>query len=363
MNRFISTVCAALLVQAPSLLAQDAAPETQTSYKQKQFVFRIPDAPSNPAPDECDEGIAHIARYGLFAIAPNYSGKFPIYNVRTWNLTGKVEGGRTNQVGEILICQDWQTYWPEENRVPAYYEITLGGRKYRAVGGAMSTNFPDLGVLPGGLQAMLPEGYPQPGVSYLNTTATVLPAVEGKMGGIFYIGNLTQADDATGQDYDRSSVGVLQVLVPQPYIEPRALTYEYTGNFLSELQGNPDVFSTSDRVMARFTINCHLAHRAGDCKNLPYKDYLRSGAVERNSIVFTAGPATLPTADGQIKFQQFQFSTDADGRINSWDMDLYLDDPWINVDTDSWLDSTWFLDGGATVSGQPGTWRIIEGED
>lgn len=276
----------------------------------------------NPDPAACDQGVAFITKYDVYDIKPNFSGRFPIYTLRSRAATSKVLRKDVNPIGDILVCQDWQTYWPQRNLVPAYYEITIGGRKYRAVGAGTSPNFPDQDVLPGGGQVMLPENYPEYGITYLNFTGTVLPARNGRTGGTFY-----------------------------------------TGNTFTNIDGNPSVYSVNDRVEARFTVDCARAHKAGDCRNLPYKDYLARGAVDIGSIRFTAGPALLPTPDGRLDGRRFFFATDAEGRINSWDMDLSLENPDLNVDTDNGLDSAWAVDGGATVMGRPGTWRRIESLD
>jgi len=183
-------------------------------YKQKQFVFSIPESPPNPAQAECDEGVALLTKYEFYDIKPNATGKFKISTISTWDKTSKVLDNDVNEIGEILVCQDWQTYWPQRNLVPVYYEITIGGRKYRAMGAGTSPNFPQFDVLPGGLQAMTREGYPEVGVTYLSITATVLPSTEGKVGGMFFTGNLAYVDGVDRDYYDHGGIGVLQILVP-----------------------------------------------------------------------------------------------------------------------------------------------------
>jgi len=140
-----------------------------------------------------------------------------------------------------------------------------------------------------------------------------------------------------------------------------SLIYVYRGNNFTELQGDPGIFTTNDRVTAKFTIDCAAAHSAGNCTNLPYVDYLELGAVELEPLGFSAGPAGLPTSDGRVEIAQFLFSTDSRGRIVDWDMDLFLPDPSgvINVDTDNNLDSAAALGGGAVVTGNPGEWRVV----
>ena len=140
-----------------------------------------------------------------------------------------------------------------------------------------------------------------------------------------------------------------------------SLIYVYRGNNFVELEGEPGIFSTNDRVIAYFTIDCAAAHSEGNCTNLPYLDYLELGAVELEPHSFSAGPASLPTSDGRVNIAQFLFATDSKARIVDWDMDLFLPDPsgGINVDTDNNLDSAAALGGGAVVVGNPGEWRIV----
>jgi hypothetical protein len=183
-------------------------------FKQKEFVFSIPQGPATEAESECNEGIAFITKYDIYDIKPTYTGKWRIATIRTWDRTGKVIDNDVNDIGEILVCQDWQTYWPQRNLVPVYYEITIGGRKYRAAGAGTSPNFPQFDVLPGGGQVMVPEGYPEYGVTQLNYSATVLPATSEKVGGSFNIGNLGFVDGTPSASYDHYSIGVLRITVP-----------------------------------------------------------------------------------------------------------------------------------------------------
>ena len=144
-----------------------------------------------------------------------------------------------------------------------------------------------------------------------------------------------------------------------------SVTYDYRGNNFVELQGEPGIFSTNDRVTGRFTLDCGAAHIEGTCANLPYENYFALGAVELGSLSFSAGPATLPTDGGDVEIHAFYFSTDASGQIFDWDIDLYLDDPSgvINVDTDNNIhgpiDSAAALGGGAVVFNDQGKWKTI----
>ena len=140
-----------------------------------------------------------------------------------------------------------------------------------------------------------------------------------------------------------------------------SVTYFYEGNNFVKIEGQPGIFSTSDKVLAKFTLDCAAAHPEATCKNLPYADYVELGAVRLETVDFSAGPAKLPTADGSVEITQFTFSTDSSARIVDWNMDLGLPDPtgFINVDTDNYgdgLDSAAALGGGAIVVGEPGNW-------
>ena len=140
-----------------------------------------------------------------------------------------------------------------------------------------------------------------------------------------------------------------------------SVTYSYEGNSFVELEGEPDIFSTSDKVIAQFTLDCVVAHAEGNCRNLHYADYAELGAVQLEPLSFSAGPAKLPTADGSVEIARFIFSTDSSARIVDWDMDLSFADSsgFINVDTDNsgdGIDSAAASDAFATVKGQPGIW-------
>ena len=115
------------------------------------------------------------------------------------------------------------------------------------------------------------------------------------------------------------------------------VSYSYEGNNFVEVEGDPELFSTSDRVSASFTVDCAAAHPEGDCRNLPYQDYFERGAVDTATLIFSAGPVTLPTPNGGINVNRFLFSTDDNAQIIDWDMDLYSDElnPALNVDTDN----------------------------
>jgi len=143
-------------------------------------------------------------------------------------------------------------------------------------------------------------------------------------------------------------------------------TYDYRGNNFVLLEGENGVFTTKDRVTGRFTVDCSVAHVEGTCANLPWDHYFLLGAVRFESIYLTAGPATLPTDDGYADVNRFRFSTDSNGQIVHWDIDLSFNDPsgLINVDTDNkpWgaaLDSAAALGGGGVVIDDPGRWKTV----
>lgn len=139
------------------------------------------------------------------------------------------------------------------------------------------------------------------------------------------------------------------------------VSYSYEGNNFVEVEGDPELFSTSERVTAEFTVDCAAAHPQGDCRNLPYQDYVERGAVDPALLNFSAGPITVPTSNGAINVNRFLFSTDDNALIVDWDMDLYSDElnSFLNVDTDNvgaGLDSAAAPGGGAVVEGNPGSW-------
>jgi hypothetical protein len=192
----------------------------QTVYKQKTFVFSETESIQGDHISKCMEGVDFISRkYNYHDINPNIAYNSKISSIETWDVTGKVIDHEVKQIGDILICQDWQTYFPEHVIVPVYYEITIGERKYRAAGAGTSPVFPELDVLPGGGGALTPDGYPEFGVSNLSYTATVFPAADGKIGGMFYMGNLGFVDGQPREYYNHFGMGVLQVTVPFPTVE------------------------------------------------------------------------------------------------------------------------------------------------
>jgi hypothetical protein len=201
------------LVWIPSSFAQ-------VLYQQKEFIFSVPPfAPPiivtrEKLVAECEAGIAFVAgRYNIHGINPSNAGKWKISAIRTSDINGKFLEDAVNEIGEILICQDRQTYPPEKNIWPVYYEILVNGRRFRAVGGGTSPDFPELEILPGGIQLMTPLGYPNDGVFQLNSSATVLASTPGKVGGAFSLGRL-EVDEDQKEFFDGTGIGVLRLTVP-----------------------------------------------------------------------------------------------------------------------------------------------------
>jgi len=138
-----------------------------------------------------------------------------------------------------------------------------------------------------------------------------------------------------------------------------SLEYLYRGNHFDQFEGVTGLFSPTDQVTARFTVDCAVAHSEGTCRSLPYDDYFLTGAIDPASMNFSAGPVALPTADGRVEVRRFSFSTDYMGRIVDWDMDLFLNELQLNVDTDNangGTDSAAAPGEAANVQGQPGVW-------
>ena len=202
------------------LMSVVAGASAQTIYQQKTYVFSGLTDGSNIIEDanaqkECEQGIEAINSREIYGINPNYFLKIKIHSIGVAQRNGKMKRERGPEVGEMLICQDWQTYTESgRNHVPIYYEVTIGGTKFRIVGGGTSPLFPNEELLPGGGGVMSPPDYPEPGVSNLSYRGTVISA-SGRRGGMFYSGNLGFLDDAPREYYDHSGISVLQVLIPK----------------------------------------------------------------------------------------------------------------------------------------------------
>ena len=187
----------------------------QTEYKQRTYVFSESENIEGDHLDECMQGIKFIAnQFDYHGINPNFAFKNKIFSIKSSIKTGKVVDRTVNEIGEILICQDWQSRL-DEGIAPAYFEITIGKAKYRAAGAGTTPLVPDVDPLPGGGRQMTPSGYPEPGVANLSYTATVFPAISGRKGGMLYIGNLGYIDGTPTDYFNHFSMAILQVTHPQ----------------------------------------------------------------------------------------------------------------------------------------------------
>lgn len=189
----------------------------QPFYEQKIYVFAVSGEPAEGDPQqECQAGLRWMERNAnIGGIAPNFYSKYKISIVRTAK-NGKVVDTAVNEIGTLLNCADYQSYFEERNIVPVYHEITLGKRKYRAVGAGTSDDFPEFDLLPGGSQWMVRERFPEGGVTFINTSATVLPARSLHKGGSLVMNNLGFIDGQPREYYNHATIGVLNVVLPLP---------------------------------------------------------------------------------------------------------------------------------------------------
>ena len=188
----------------------------QSLYREVVFVFTVDQGSVIPDEGECAVGLNQIAkRFSVTGINPTVAGKLKINTFTTSGNNAKVNGQGDEEVGELLVCQDWQTYVPETNLVPIYYEVRIGGRKFRVMGGGIHPLFPD--ILPGGLQVMAQLGYPATDVLPVAISGTVLSSGEpGSRGGIYstnFILDLSNPDDPDDR-WKTNSQHVLRVLLP-----------------------------------------------------------------------------------------------------------------------------------------------------
>ena len=185
-------------------------------YVQKVFVFSSPRVVEGAdAEQECAEGIDWLTNNTkIRGINPTYFSKTELSVVETLESNARVTSTDVNNIGELLICQDYQSCWPDRNLVPRYFEITINNRKYRAVGGGTSEAIPQLDTLPGGTEWMTPADFPTRGVNYINYTGTVLPARRPGRGGTIILTNLGFVDGVPKAAYDHARVGVLSIVQP-----------------------------------------------------------------------------------------------------------------------------------------------------
>ena len=189
------------------------------NYQQKEYVFTIPEGSAIQdanAQQECTKGLNTIARlYDVHGINANSFGKYKISSLATRKGSGRVTDNNVSEVGEILFCMDWQTYWLQgRNLIPTYMEVKIGGKRYRIQGAGTSPNFPNLETLPGGGQALTGTDFPQRDVGAIHFSGTVLPSVDGKPGGMFNWGGWNPYDGLNRFNIDHYGIGVLQVMLP-----------------------------------------------------------------------------------------------------------------------------------------------------
>ena len=105
-----------------------------------QFAVKIAEVRDSAA------GLAGIEkRQRITGINPTNNGRAKIYSVDT--SAGIVTNTPGEEIGEILICQDFQTYPPEMNLLPVYYEITIDNK--------LSESVLDKFILPLSLQILI----------------------------------------------------------------------------------------------------------------------------------------------------------------------------------------------------------------
>ena len=190
----------------------------EATWAQKNFLFTIPDEPGNTLPnaeEECRDRLAKLKARGISGIEPHIFGKFKIFRSRTAPINGRVINNSVNEIGEILICQDWQNYSDQNNKVPVFFEILINDRRYGAVGGVEYSEAAEIVSVPGGGTVMSVQGYPQRGLAYLTYTGIVLPAAPGGRGGTITMSNLAFVDGGLPRALiDHSSHFVLSVWQP-----------------------------------------------------------------------------------------------------------------------------------------------------
>jgi hypothetical protein len=198
-----------ILVLAPIAIAQG-----EYLYKERIYVFSIDYDSGVPAQEECVAALKGIkTRLQVTGIESSDGTRFKIDSVITTASEGLVTNMADEEIGDILICEDYTTYPPEANLVPIYYEISIDGTKYRVEGGGLSPDFPD--QLPGGYVQYSPPGYPTTLSRIGNVNGTVLPSIPGKRGGS-YAETFRGAPfpEGSGGLVGGSSLVVLRVVLP-----------------------------------------------------------------------------------------------------------------------------------------------------
>jgi hypothetical protein len=207
-----------LLILVFALAPGASAQEEAQKYKEFVYVFSpdfFNDVDFEGVDEECAAAVDKIARQTTVEnINPNNNGRVKIYSVDMAK-KGKVTNDRKEEIGEMLVCQDFQTYPAELNLVPIYYEITIGSRTFRVAGGGTSIAFPELETLPGGGVVYVPPGFPNLSRTVDVFSATVLPAVPGMRGGVYTDSRLTGAcGDECEDGLGANILSVLRVVLP-----------------------------------------------------------------------------------------------------------------------------------------------------
>jgi hypothetical protein len=189
----------------------------QQQYRENIYVFSLNPSSQVPAIEECVTALDKLAtRRNIHDINPTFGSRFKINSVDTSGRHGKVINNAVEEIGEILICQDGQTYPTEMNLTPVYYEISIGNRTFKVEGGGTSPNFPDTPTLPGGGSQFTPPGFPVPGENRAvsNFNGSVLPAIPGRVGGAYMESALTGDSGEFDDGLRFNTIHVLRVLLP-----------------------------------------------------------------------------------------------------------------------------------------------------
>jgi hypothetical protein len=184
----------------------------QQLYDERIYIYSTGDLSSEGHEEACDEGLAYIAsKWGFTGVNANVFVKAKLYSVETRAHNGKLKNDKVQEIGEILACQDWQTYLPDTNIIPVYYEITVGGRTYRAEG---AMTLPSVPVVAGGGQLHYVPGYLPPEIYMGDIAATILPMSPGQRGGVLTVNGIFDFAQDPDDDYESSAIHVLRITVP-----------------------------------------------------------------------------------------------------------------------------------------------------